>query len=105
MTGQLAFLCILITCVGAVLFSLGLRLDRIERRICALSRLEAKLDLLLIHSGLEYDPYAHLPPAVIESVQAGRKIEAIKRYREETGAGLKDAKDFIEEVQRRRGLA
>lgn len=31
-------------------------------------------------------------------VMAGKKIEAIKRYRERTGAGLKDAKDAIDTV-------
>ncbi len=30
------------------------------------------------------------------AVASGRKIEAIKVYREATGSGLKDAKDFIE---------
>jgi ribosomal protein L7/L12 len=32
---------------------------------------------------------------------AGKKIRAIKYYREATGVGLKEAKDFVEEVQRR----
>ena len=31
---------------------------------------------------------------------AGRKIEAIKLYRDATGAGLKDAKDIIDEHER-----
>ncbi|MGI9454928.1 MAG: ribosomal protein L7/L12 [Aeoliella sp.] len=31
-----------------------------------------------------------------EAIFAGRKIEAIKLYREATGEGLKEAKDFIE---------
>jgi hypothetical protein len=33
------------------------------------------------------------------AVFGGRKIEAIKLYREATGAGLKEAKDFIEELE------
>jgi ribosomal protein L7/L12 len=105
MTEQVAFLSILITFAIIMLALLSQRLNRIERRICVLSSLEAKLDLVLKHSGLEYDPYKNLPPGVIESVQAGRKIEAIKRYRDETGADLKGAKEFIEEVQRRGALA
>jgi ribosomal protein L7/L12 len=32
-------------------------------------------------------------------ILAGRKIEAIKLYRQATGEGLKEAKDFIEAVQ------
>ncbi len=35
------------------------------------------------------------------AVFAGRKIEAIKIYREGTGVGLKDAKDFIEALEAR----
>lgn len=31
-----------------------------------------------------------------EAIFAGHKIEAIKLYREATGVGLKEAKDFIE---------
>ncbi len=32
-------------------------------------------------------------------LRAGRKIEAIKRYRELTGAGLKEAKDAVEALE------
>jgi len=35
---------------------------------------------------------------IIEAVFAGRKIEAIKLYREATGANLSQAKAFIEEL-------
>ncbi len=35
---------------------------------------------------------------------AGRKIQAIKVYREATGAGLKDAKDAVDLLARRYGL-
>jgi hypothetical protein len=33
---------------------------------------------------------------ITEALAAGRKIEAIKVYREATGKGLKEAKDFID---------
>ncbi len=33
------------------------------------------------------------------AIFAGRKIEAIKLYREASGAGLKDAKDFVEALE------
>jgi len=35
---------------------------------------------------------------VMTALRAGRKIEAIRQYRYDTGAGLKDAKDAVEEV-------
>ncbi len=37
-----------------------------------------------------------LPPTVVEALQGGNKIEAIKRLRGITGLGLKEAKDWIE---------
>src|SRR3989304_1332236 len=37
---------------------------------------------------------------VMELVQEGKKIEAIKRYRELTGLGLKESKDAIEMLER-----
>ena len=36
--------------------------------------------------------------AITDSLLAGRKIEAIKIYREATGEGLKEAKEFIESL-------
>jgi len=80
------------------------RLSELQKRVAALSRLDAKLDLLLKHAGIAYDPYRSLPREVVDAVQRGQKIQAIKHYREATGVGLKEAKDFIEEVQRRAGV-
>jgi hypothetical protein len=44
-----------------------------------------------------------IPPDVArqiaECLYAGRKIEAIKIYREQSGKGLKDAKDFVEALE------
>ena len=70
------------------------------RQAGAISRLDTKLDLLLKHAGIEYDPYKNLPLEVIDAVRRGNKIEAIKR----SGVSLKQPKDFIEEVQRRAGV-
>lgn len=38
---------------------------------------------------------------ILAALQRGEKIEAIQRYREVTGAGLKEAKDFVEELMAR----
>jgi ribosomal protein L7/L12 len=80
-----------------------LRLVTIEKRIARLSRVDAKLDLLLKQAGIDYDPYKNLSLQVTEALQRGEKIQAIKHYREATGVGLKEAKEFIEEIQRRAG--
>ena len=41
------------------------------------------------------------PPSVEGFLRAGRKIDAIKLYREETGLGLKEAKDAIDKLSLR----
>jgi ribosomal protein L7/L12 len=45
-----------------------------------------------------------LPGDVAKALQAGQKIDAIKRYREVMSVSLAEAKDVIEEAQRRAGL-
>jgi hypothetical protein len=64
---------------------------------------ERKLDLLLEHLGIVV-PEPEAPAGVVDELMAGRKIQAIKAYREATGLGLKDAKDAVEALARQRGL-
>ena len=59
-----------------------------------------KLDALLKHHGIRFDPYGEVPQPVLDALRRGKKIEAIKEYRAATGAGLKEAKDYVEDVQR-----
>jgi ribosomal protein L7/L12 len=61
--------------------------------------LERKLDLVLAHLGI--DPSARVAPSshVIDLAADPRKrIEAIKVYREQTGAGLKEAVVVVDEI-------
>ncbi|MBM4094886.1 MAG: hypothetical protein FJ276_36565 [Planctomycetes bacterium] len=67
-----------------------------------LSRLEGKIDAILRASGIDYDPLATVPVAVREALEQGEYILAIKRLREATGVGLKEAKYTIDELRRRR---
>ncbi len=77
-----------------------------------LALLEAHVDWLYQNSGYA-PPYGHsgTPPvtsvssggggyseAVLELVRDGNKIGAIKQYREETGVGLKEAKDAVDRL-------
>jgi hypothetical protein len=62
-------------------------------------RLEAKVDLLMKHAGITYDPHANLPAGVLEAVRAGQKIEAIRLYRQATGVDLTTAKQFVDSLQ------
>jgi hypothetical protein len=73
---------------------------QLERR---LDRLEHQLDLLMRHldvpqPGLDVGPDLAVDHDVVALARAGRKIEAIKRYRELTGVGLKEAKDAVERI-------
>jgi hypothetical protein len=43
---------------------------------------------------------AEIPPAVVAALAAGRKIDAIRAYREATGADLKTAKEICDALER-----
>jgi Ribosomal protein L7/L12 C-terminal domain len=99
-----AMLLILCLLPIGLLLPISWRLDSTDRRLRVLSRIDAKLDLLLKQAGIEYHPYTNLPPNVVDALRRGKKIEAIKHYRQATGVGLKEAKDVIEDVQRIAGI-
>jgi hypothetical protein len=67
--------------------------------------MEGKLDALLKHHGVRFDPFADTPPPVRDALARGNKIEAIKEYRAATGVGLAEAKDYVEGLQRRDPMA
>ncbi|MGW5660020.1 ribosomal protein L7/L12 [Streptomyces sp. NPDC003758] len=69
------------------------RIKRTDRRM---ARVERKLDLVLDHLGLhEADPDLERVAALLLD---GKNIQAIKVYREITGAGLKEAKEAVERM-------
>ena len=90
---------VVIACVIAA--ALFFRMAALEARLTMLSRVEAKLDALLKHAGIKFDPYGDVPASVVDALRRGDKIQAIRDYRAATGVGLKEAKEFVEEVQRR----
>lgn len=65
--------------------------NQLRRRSLAQDR---KLDAILKH--LNVDWLADVDPKVLELIRAGRKIEAVKAYKEATGCSLPDAKTYIE---------
>ncbi|GAB4584317.1 hypothetical protein [Nocardia sp. NPDC127526] len=73
--------------------------SRLERKI---DRLERKLDLIIKHLGIS-DPSLSLDYSEIdELIQRGKKIHAIKVYRDlNPGASLVEAKDAVESRERR----
>jgi ribosomal protein L7/L12 len=86
-----------------ILFARARAAEDIRQQTLLLRRIEAKLDLLMKNAGIEFDPYKNVQAEVVDALNRGKKIEAIKWYRSATGVGLKEAKDFIEDLQRRSG--
>ncbi len=58
--------------------------------------IERKVDLILANLGIE--PNQGLDKQIVDLVRSGQKIEAIKLYREQSGVGLKEAKDYVESL-------
>lgn len=91
---------ILILVVAVVLLYSGLdsRIKRMERRN---ARLERKADLILDHLGIrQEEPGLERVTALLRE---NKKIQAIKVYREVTGADLKDAKEAVDRMDGTRG--
>lgn len=61
-----------------------------------LARIEKKLDALLHAAGITVNE--PVDAEVRDLARNGRKIEAIKLYRERTGCGLAEAKAFIDSL-------
>jgi hypothetical protein len=70
-----------------------------ERRLIAIER---RLQLVMDHLGVA--ERAPIMADVARWLDQGRKIQAIKAYREATGAGLAEAKKAVEEMARQRGV-
>ena len=92
---------VFVLAVGALVVVVRACVRPLERRMDRLSRMEGKLDAIMKHSAIAFDPLEGMPADALEALRQGQKIEAIKRYRHATGADLKDAKDAIEEALRR----
>ncbi|MGD6747767.1 ribosomal protein L7/L12 [Streptomyces sp. BH106] len=89
---------ILILLVGALIAvgTIERKVDRADRRA---ARVERKLDLVIGHLGIETGTLVPGLDGVRALVRDGKKIEAIKAYREATGVGLKEAKDEVERIE------
>lgn len=65
-----------------------------------LGALERKVDRLLCHLGVEGEREMLGDEVFWALVNEGETTKAIKRYREVTGAGLKEAKDYVDSLKR-----
>ncbi len=78
-------------------------LMHVEEEIFQLRRkvrqLEEQVEILMRKLNLKYDKREdEIPPEVYDWLLQGKKIEAVKAYREATGASLKTAKEVIESL-------
>ena len=63
-----------------------------------LDRIEAQLKLIAQTEGVAYATYAeslNVPDDVVALARAGKQLDAMKRYREVTGANLDQAREVI----------
>ncbi len=75
--------------------------QEIEKIKIRLEKLESQMAFLQRSLGITTNeaPGWKASPEIIEMVQKGDTIAAIKAFREQTGASLKDAKNFIESIK------
>jgi ribosomal protein L7/L12 len=95
--------------VEAVLQSAGkiaaIKLYR-ERTATGLAEAKSAVEAIERQSPAPPPPMAgDLEQRVLALLQGGKKIEAIRIYREQTGVGLKEAKDAVEMLAGKHGIA
>jgi hypothetical protein len=87
--GATAIACIALIAIAAMRLSqLG---DRIFRQ-------EVKLNLILAKLDIAFPPP---PSAAVQAIARTRRVAAVKAYRQETGLGLKQALDIIDQWRAR----
>ncbi|MFF0810564.1 hypothetical protein [Streptomyces albogriseolus] len=81
-----------LTCVVVLgVISIQTQLTRSERRV---ARVERKLDAVMRHLGLEDEVPRR--DEILALVRDGKQVQAVKLYREATGAGLLEAKQAVD---------
>ncbi|MER6384398.1 ribosomal protein L7/L12 [Streptomyces sp. NPDC001127] len=89
---NVGFLALALAVLGGVI-GFESRFARTDRR---LARVERKLDLIMEHLDLR-EEYPRMDE-VAALLREGKKIHAIKVYRDITGADLKEAKDAVDRL-------
>lgn len=91
------FIVIFLLLAGAFLLLLSFTLS-ISQLKTEIYQLKKKLDSVATHVGLPDLINAGLKTTLLELISEGNKIKAIKEYRSATGAGLLEAKKFIDDL-------
>lgn len=81
--------------ISVVTVSLAIRMDKLEKDIL---NMKTKLNRISEHIGLPDPVSDELKIVLLELVSKGEEIKAVKEYRKATGAGLLEAKQYIDEL-------
>lgn len=81
--------------ISVVTVSLAIRMDKLEKDIL---NMKTKLNRISEHVGLPDSVSEELKTVLLELVSKGEEIKAVKEYRKATGAGLLEAKQYIDEL-------
>lgn len=82
----------------ALLLFAGFIERKIDRAAHTSARVERKLDLVIEHLGIDARAIVPNLDRVRALVQEGKTVQAIKEYRQATGAELKEAKDEVDRL-------
>jgi ribosomal protein L7/L12 len=91
-----------VVAIGLVMVFAGSRAQERARAAARHAAIERKLDLVMRHLGIA-EPLPE-EPEVVQHLERGERIQAIKVYRERTGVGLAEAKEAVDRIARERGL-
>lgn len=86
---------LLLTVAFALLLSLTSSINQLKADIY---RMQKKLDSIAKHVDLPDSINDELKATLLELISEGKKIKAVKEYRSATGAGLLEAKQFIDHL-------
>lgn len=84
--------------IGLLLMIIGILVGSPNSSEFKMKYMDKKLDRIMEHLGIEE---INIDEELKELLAEEKKIPAIKRLREETGMGLKEAKDYVENLERK----
>ena len=87
----------LIATLCVLIISLALRIERLKSDV---DPIKMKLNTISKHVDLPDPTNNELKIIVLELISKGEKIKAIKEYRLATGAGLLEAKQYIDHLSK-----
>lgn len=92
---ELGFLVVVILVACLLVYN---EVDSVSKRI---RTIDHKLNFIIDHLGIEYDPFKKMPSELVQLLNSGNKLKVIKLYRQLYGASLKEASDFYERYKQK----